>query len=483
VLGVLLVVSAALLSRGLRALWELDLTLGPLLGVAALGLLLALPPLVGWIGGWLARARSVPIALAGTALRARRRLLAPAAALGAVAAMFVAVQAVVGLGLAEREQQRRAQLGDAGRFTAGLSDRDVFVGEDRPPWLFASLAFTAAAPSDMATAVPDGVADAVRAAVPGARVVDVEVLPLKIDGDPLLPRTQPFPVAVGTPELLAALGLDRFAGDLDAGRAVALAPGTVVEGHVTLRGMEGVASGWYESLPARLVQRRVVPQYQPWVLVPPSVGASVRAAAGAPDGWPSVNPAALAVGSERSLSDDQLRAIRAAAGPLTVIRGGHRVPGVLDHDRLDSSYAIVLDTPADVRLGVALAVVVTLVALAVALRLAALTGRSDDELLDVLGARSATLRRAAVGQALVIGLLAVPLGAAVGVLAARVGLDSYNGGGRFADGVELPPIPVGIPTALVVGAALVPLATALLAGLLTHRRPLDPRSLADRLAW
>jgi hypothetical protein len=495
VIGLTFVVGAALSSRHLRAFWELDLILWPLFALAALGLLLALPPVVGWIGSGLARARSVPLALAGSALRDRRRLLAPAAALGAVAAMVVSVQAVVGLGLASREQSRRERFGDGDRLTAGLSDHDVFVGRVAPPSLFDGLPFVEHAPSSATspTGLPPEVADAVRAAVPGARVAAVEVLPVRVSGDPVQPRTQAYAVAVGTPQLLAALGLERFAGDLAAGRAVVLDPGAVVDGEVVLRGIDVAVPGWSQHLPARVVQDRVVPQYQPSVLVPSPVGDSVRAAASSPDGWPNVNPAALAVGRDQPFSDADVRAIatavhgvpaqNAGAGMLAVARGGSRVPGVLDHNRLDDSYAIVVESPADVRLAVGVAVAVTLVALAVALRLAALTGRSDDELLDMLGARPATLRRAAVGQALVIGLLAVPLGATIGILAARVGIDSYNSSGRFADGVELPPIPVGVPLALVLGAALVPLATALLAALLTHPHPTDPRSLADRLAW
>jgi hypothetical protein len=135
---------------------------------------------------------------------------------------------------------------------------------------------------------------------------------------------------------------------------------------------------------------------------------------------------------------------------------------------------VVLDSPADVRVATAVAVAVSLVALAVALRLAALTGRSDDDLLDVIGAPAATRRRAAVVQALVLGLLTVPLGVGVGVAAARVGIRGYNVHGRFTDGVELPPIPLTVPGALLVGAAVVPLAAALATSLAARRRrPVD----------
>jgi putative ABC transport system permease protein len=496
VVGVGCVVTAALLSRRLRAFWELDLAVGPLVVLAAVGLLLALSPVVGWIGGGLARARSVPVALAGTALRDRRRLLAPAAALGAVAALVVAVQAVVGLGLAEREQARREHVGATSRLTAGLSDRDVFVGRLSPILPFGWLAgVPAPGYLQVDPAVPGSVADAVRAAVPSARVAPVDVLPVSVHGDPVVPSVLSRRAVVGTPELVAALGLEQFAGDLAAGRAVALDPSAVVADQVTLTSYAAVLPGWRQVLPARVVQREVVPQYQPAVLVPPALGLSVLADVPPDSTWHEANPAALVVGRARGFSAAEVADIRrAVAGApdtaggslssLSVVAGGTRVTGAFEQDRLDESYAIVLDSPADVRLAVGVAVAVTLVALAVALRLAALTGRPDDELLDMLGARPATLRQAAVGQALVLGLLAVPLGTTVGVLAARVGLSAYNGSGRFADGVELPPIPVTVPASLVVGALVVPLVAALVAGLLAgRRRPADLQSVADRLAW
>jgi hypothetical protein len=494
--GVALVAIAVFLSRHLRAFWELDLALGPLVVLAAAGLALALPPVVDGVGHRLARAGSLPVALAGNALSERRRLLAPAATLGAVAAMVVTIQAVVGLGLAEREQARRERFGGPDRFTVGLGDRDVFVGRTDPLLPFLGLGFPPdSIEPDMHPALPGEMADGIRQALPGARVAGVEALPVDPMGDPLAPRLRPYQVVVGTPDLLAALGLGRFAGDLAEGRALVLDPTAAVDGRVVLQGHPIVASGLERSLPARVVQRRVVPQYQPSVLVPAAVGRSVREEVGSPDGWPHVNPAALVVGGDRAFTDAELGLIEEAVrvvpatsrdpgGRVTVLRGDHRIPGALDENRLDDSSAIVLDSPADVRLAVLVAVAVALVALAVALRLAALTGRPDDELLEMLGARPATLRRAAVGQALVLGLLAVPLGGAVGVLAARVGLAGYNGRGRFADGVELPPIPFAVPGALVVGAVVVPVVAALVAGALALRRPpADPRSLADRLAW
>jgi hypothetical protein len=70
------------------------------------------------------------------------------------------------------------------------------------------------------------------------------------------------------------------------------------------------------------------------------------------------------------------------------------------------------------------------------------------------------------------------------VLATRVGVGGYNSDGRFTDGVELPPIPLTLPAALVVGSVVVPVVAAFVAGALVRpRRPLDLPALADRMAW
>jgi hypothetical protein len=298
---------------------------------------------------------------------------------------------------------------------------------------------------------------------------------------------------------LAALGLQRFAPDLAAGRALALDPSAVVDDRVVLDAVPSAAPGWHQELPAVVVQHRVVPQYLPAVLLPRPVVGRLWATVPKGNEWRAAEPSMLVVGRARGFEPAEVRAVvravrevpdplvddtRLAAGPLAVRLGNAEVGGILELGRLDASYSVVLDSPGDVRLAVVLAVVVSVLALAVALRLAALTGRPDDELLDVLGADRSTLRRAAAGQALVLGLLAVPIGTLAGVIATAVGLAGYNGSGRVHDGVALPPIPFDVPGALVVGALLVPLVAAGLAWLASvRRRPLDLQDLADRLAW
>ncbi|HEX8804522.1 MAG TPA: FtsX-like permease family protein, partial [Acidimicrobiales bacterium] len=167
-------------------------------------------------------------------------------------------------------------------------------------------------------------------------------------------------------------------------------------------------------------------------------------------------------------------------GGVSVYRGDRPVAGILDHDRLDASATVIVGSVADLRLAGVVVAIVALVALAVALRLAVLTGRADDDLLELVGAEERTMRLASAAQALVLAGLAVPVGVGAGVAATVAGVHRYNGGLHG----ETLPVPVSVPPELLVAALAVPLMAAVLAWLAAARRPpVDPRSLADRLAW
>jgi hypothetical protein len=299
-------------------------------------------------------------------------------------------------------------------------------------------------------------------------------------------------VAVASPGLLRALDLEELAGDLAAGRALALDPSAVLDGHVRFNG--GSA-----SLVATVVQSRAVPQYLPAVLVPADAVAGLELEVSADTGRGPIEagtaePTQVIVRQDHALSGGEMNDIRKAVyaipddtpgdnALIDVARGNRQVPGVFETGRLDDSYALVLDSIADVRLGVVVTLVVALVALGVALRLADLTGRSDDELLDVLGAPAPLLRKASATQALVLAALAVPLGTTIGILACRTGLAAYNGSSAVGPGA-LPPIPFVVPSELIVGAVVVPLAATALAWALAHRRQApDLQAMADGLAW
>jgi hypothetical protein len=502
-LGLTMVAWAIAMATRIRSFFGLDLVLPILLGAAVVGLFVLLPPLVGTAGSVLARSRRLPVALAGTVLQDRRRLLAPAAAVGTVAAFLVAVEAVAGLGLADREEARRQQLTDTYRFTAGLDDETALIGRipsgpgalylgDGTVYMGDGTVLAVEGGPGVGAPLPSAMADRVRAAAPGAVVAEVVEVPAGIAGDPVVSRRVPRRVAVASPELLRALDLGELASDLAAGRALALDPSAVREGRVRFNGED-------RSMPATVVQDRAVPQYLPAVLVPDEAVAAIATeiavdSDGRPDPGRTAGPTQLIVGQDHALSNREMTDIRKAVhgtvddvpgdNPLIEVMPGDRpIAGVFDQGRLDESYSLVLDSIADVRLAVSVTLVVALVALGVALRLADLTGRSDDELLDVLGAPAPLLRRASATQALVLAALAVPLGTAVGILACRIGLAAYNGSSAVGPGA-LPPIPFVVPSELIVGAIVVPLAATALAWALAYRRRApDLQAMADGLAW
>jgi hypothetical protein len=391
---------------------------------------------------------------------------------------------------------RRQRLTDTYEFTAGLDDRTAMIGRiptgDDAVYLGDGTFISTEGLTDGTAPLPTGLADRVRAAVPGAVVAEVVDVQAVLAGDPIVSRRMPRRVAVASPGLLRALDLDEFAGDLASGRALALDPSAVLDGHVRL-------NGGARSLPATIVQDRAIPQYLPAVLVPADAVHGIELDISATTGRGPVEegvaqPTQLIVGRDQALSGGEMNDIRRAVygapddasgtnAVIEVARGDRQVPGVFETGRLDESYSLVLDSIADVRLGVIVTLVVALVALGVALRLADLTGRSDDELLDVLGAPAPVLRRASAVQALVLAALAVPLGTAVGILACQIGLAAYNGSSAVGPDA-LPPIPFVVPSELIAGAALVPLAATILAWASAHRRHIpDLQAMADGLAW
>jgi hypothetical protein len=420
-------------------------------------------------------------AIVGSPQRAAVAVAGHVAALGLVAAGPSASHLKL-------EQARRDRLGASYQFTAGLGNEMALVGRfsSLPGFAFTSglLGVEEAVIAD--PPLPNGLANRVRLAAPGASVVEVELLPVEIRGDAVVSRVTQRRAAAGSPELLVALGLQSFSDDLAAGRALALDPSAVVDGDVTLD-RQG-------TFPATTVQDRALPRYLPAVLIPPDVADAI---------WEDFawkgdirHSSLLVIGRDRAMDPDEVttiaRAVNSATDndgydePLTAVPGGRPIAGALEQGRLDESYAVVLESTADVRVAVFVSLVVALVALAVALRLAELTeltGRSDDELLDVLGAPAALLRRSAATQALVLAALAVPLGTAVGVLASRIGLAAYNGSSAVGPG-GLPPIPFVVPGELVAGAVVVPLVATVVAwGLARRRRAPDLQAMADGLAW
>ena len=495
--------AAVLLAAGVGASatdwFTLDLLLWPALALAAAGLLLAVPVVVDGVADGLARLPGTATPLAGALLARRRRLVAPAAALGAVAALVVTINAVLGLGLAQREHDRRARLAARYDFTAGLAPDQLLVAVDPFTAGLARLAPSYVVGGAPGGTVPERLVARVRAAFPGARVGRVLAVPAHAVGDPTVPA--PRQVGVATPEVLAALGLEGHAGDVAAGRTLALDPTAVRRGRVALAptfldssagrmtGTTGVA--------ALAVQARRVPHDLPAVLVPAAVAESWWRADGVGPGEAGRLADGLVVRLPAPARPADLARLEAlvATTPVVASRDGFPVTlhaGAGDartqhpfaDGRLDASGAVTTRTPADVRVGAGLIALVSLVALTTALRLAALTGRAEEDLLEVVGAPVAVLRRVATWQAAVLSLLAVPAGTVVGLAAVHAGIDAYNASGRSGDPFDLPPIPFVVPPVLLVAAVAVPLVAMTGAWLAAGRRAaVEPAGLADRLAW
>jgi len=545
--GVVIIVLAVNSGKHITDFFYLDLVLWPLLVMAGIGLLLAVPVLIDGAAALLRNLPGDAAPLAGVMLAERRRMVAPAAAVGAVAALIVTVNAVLGLGLAQREEGRRAILAGYS-FTSGLAANQVTVAPEVP------VAEIFGNPQPLVgDLVPAGTAGKIQRAIPGARAAGVIDLPVDVRSNPLVPNDAS--AALATPELLATLGLERYAGDLRAGRAVALDP-TVLgrDGQVRLEAQSVVKTlpdgseeidlsppPIVQPVPAVVVQTHRVPVELPSVLVPravadrwwrqqdlnPAVAArqadrlvvSLPAAARPADVRrigallpPAIEPAptgnSVTVQSQMHqtgpvvVAGGSFAVATGQLGPLTPTISDSRVPGStsihgydlttgdarpLDprrHDRLDASGMVSVHNRGDMRVQVALTAIGALLALATVLRLAALTSRAEEDLFEVIGAPTRTLRRMAGWQAGVLAVLAVPAGVAAGVLAVRPGIRSYNATGRVFDGGALPPIPFSVPTALVVVAVAVPVLAVIGAWVAAGRRPpVEPAGLADRLAW
>jgi hypothetical protein len=493
VIGVLLVWGGYLLPTSSRSTSDLRLTLWPGITLAIIGMALLLPFVLLGVARLLDRLPWLTPNLAGALLRSRWHRLGPALLLGLATAFAVSVNGILGAGLDAREENRRTRL-DALDITASVHPDDVVVGRaDESGLLFRTLYWAAAEgdgdPGPLRLAVD--AADRVRAQHPDATVTPIERLPA-VTGtrNPLLHVLDERPVGVATPELLAALGLDRFADDVAAGRAVALDPALVRNGHTEIEAVGLIVDGDVQSdtvidLPTVAADLPVLPLALPAILVPPSLDVP-----GAADSGEPLGPHSLLVRLPDRPTDRDAAALASLVmagsetsdgfglGAIEAWRGSERMFSPYEHGRLDAEGTAGLRQPGQVQVAVGLAALITLVGLFVTMGLTMATRRSDEEVVESLGASASTLRRLAVVQAVVVTALATSAGFAVGIALTRMGILQYN------HAAELPPIPLIIPSVLWVGVVVVPLLAGLFAWLMAgRRRALDPSELADGLLW
>lgn len=484
------------LAASSESFFDLDLLLWPGSILVWIGMALVLPVAMFAAAWLLDRTPWLPANLGAALLRTRWHLLGPALVLGMATAFAVAVHGILGAGLDEREHRRRAYL-DTFEFTASTDARHVVVGRAPSTFLFEPFLWSAAdedgdiGPLRLA---PD-VADRVRARYPDAAVAPIFYLPgSATQVDRVLPDPDDRWIAIGTPELLAAAGLTRYADDLAAGRAIALDPSVVRDGQATIELLDLYQYGSPRvsdtiGLPVVVADLPSVPLQLPGVLVPPNVDVPSSAD---PDNPTPLGPHSLLVRLSRPATTADATALADLVTPgsepglsgssdygrIEATTGATELTYPYDNGQLDAAASVGLREPGEVRVAVGLVALVALLGLFVTLRLATVTHRADEQVVESLGAHSSTLRRVAVVQATVATALAISVGFALGIVLTRLGIADYN------SGTDLPPIPIIVPPVLWVGLVAVPLLSGLIAWLLAWRRPtLSPAGLADGLLW
>jgi hypothetical protein len=484
-------VALGILAPGTARSWfDLDLTLIPGLVLVAIGLSLVAPMLLLAVGRLLARVgRRAGTHLAGSLVIDRRRALAPAACLVAAGTVVVVAQAVLGTGLAEREADRRATF-DL-RAGTGAEQVTVEVGGRTGQGLFG---LPAPDPDSEPYSLSDEDVAAIAAAAPEGIVAPYAVPFTRASPQaayisvPKVVPDEPFDedrnhVVLATPELLRALRLEAFEPDLAAGRALVLDPSVMSGDESVALWTSGVIVDpndngvQVKSVPARLVDGFGNATRLPAVIAPAPVLQETF----------GLGPDRILRGAVVTLphpaSGAEVDAIASAVPPSlssTVLRGDTVDVDVREEGRLDASGSVFIRSSAEALGGVLLVGGLGLAALLVGLRFAALANRAEDDLFEVVGAPPSTLRRIAAWQGALVTVVGVVLGFAVGLAGTASGIARYNSSGRG----DLPPIPFGVPTPLLVGLVVLPLTGAAVAWASAGRRPaVDPVLLAERIGW
>jgi putative ABC transport system permease protein len=274
----------------------------------------------------------------------------------------------------------------------------------------------------------------------------------------LVPQAEePGALFVGGDELLAALGADRAAGDLAAGRIVGIGGGTVDHGSVALHPADFRSgdAGAVRDPRARLVQAVQVQGRPVLAIIRYAIGAAAARRLGL-----ETAPLGMLVRAPHAITPAELRAARAALAPypdLTITAG----PGTPPQSVSTSLLALLFGVSA----AVALAVVAAMVGLAQA------ESSPERHTLAAVGAAPALLRRTAGAAA---GLLAL-LGAVLAVPAALLPLLAI-----YAASPAAAPLTVPWP-GLAATVVVVPLLAAAGGAALTRTRP-AAASLRARLS-
>ncbi|WP_426571745.1 hypothetical protein [Aquihabitans sp. McL0605] len=455
--GLLLLGAATPAGSDSGATLDLSLIFGAFLVIV--GLVGLAPGLARAATAMTARLPWVPARVAAATLAPQRRGLTMTIALLASLAAVLVVQTTVGHGLGVREQARVAAIRALGPATAAGTDRVVVV--DRA----ATRVFgTGASPEPPSTRLAD---------VVPAGSTTAEVVPLSVE---MAPPGGPFgdvaqgtgglfddpggSVALATPQLLHALGLDPALASGD--RALVLDRRVIDDqGRVRLIAPDEDLIGSRAAGPQALRSATVVVPGAAWtalpqVLLPAPVfkGLPARVTRPRPHGR-ATTPHDLVVRYPERPTDAQIEGLHDARPDAEIHRGGRQVD-LAASNRSDRTSLIWVRSPSDIRellLGLgAMALIATAVAL-LTLRLAV---RREDAVLDVLGARRRTMALVSGARGASIAAVATLFGAVLAIAATRFDLHSYNTHSRLGTAVVLAPIPWSLPTSVVVALLAVP---------------------------
>ncbi|MDQ6696195.1 MAG: hypothetical protein M3Z46_01890 [Actinomycetota bacterium] len=424
-------------------------------GAVGISLFLAsrLPTLTRSFGG--------VISHAGKGLARQRYRTGPLLALMTVVIGFCTVGAVMGQSFGERQDRRQVFY-------------DRYVAPTIAPTILPDNLLRADDPievTDIAGRKPSAPNPAVQAglrrALPGAQSLalnspshngrPLEVTLVHQDGGE--EREVPRQVLIDDGRLLDALGASGHVADLNAGRAVALTPFAVDHDHVTVRS----AAGRLTHIPAVSARTRSTRAW-PAVVISQATAkrlgyAPIRVATLMRSPRPidshqaeavrRVMAASVGLGSDTfgaSQSDDAVLGLLGGApavgGELTGSSGYTNVRLFGSENSGDLAAGPFINTnDRQMRRVIITSAALALSAVIIALTLASLDRRRDDELFTLLGAPHGFRRRLGAAQAGLLAIIASGVGTALGLAAPAYAFWLYNGHERGT----LPPIPFVLP--------------------------------------
>lgn len=474
VVSVLLILWGAFLPSTSDSGSTLDFALVVGLFFVAVGLVGLAPELAGAAVAVTCRLPWAPARVAAATLAPHRRGLTLTVAVVAALAALLVLQVSVGSGLGARERARVAAVRALGPATWAGSDRVLVVDQSFARSYGAGSSGTGPSgrsPTDVGSVVPTGTEVAVVRTVPvdalaaGGVLGDASGRTESLFGDPS------SAVAIATPELLSALGLDPALAE--GPRALVLdrrmiGPG----GRVRLVAGDSPATiGGGPAQPGVLRRASAVNTGAAWVGLPPvllpqdvydDLPASVRT--------PDVDDAAVGrrdrvVRYAERPTAEQLRDLARAFPDADVHRGEQRVD-LTRRDRSDRTSIIWVREASDVRrlaLGLGAMAAVALAAALLSLRLAV---RREEAVLHLLGARRRTRVAVSAVRGGALAAVATAAGASIAVAGTWWGVHWYDTRTRVDAAVVLGPIGWSFPSATFLSLAAIPVLAGAIGGAL-----------------